>query len=269
METKGKNLTTKVIVLVSYVLMIVVNALANTLPLNGITTGEISNNYENLFAPTGFTFAIWGLIYLLLAAYTLYQLGLFGGNKSAANERLLSRVGILFSISSLANAAWIFCWHYDYIPLSMLLMVIILLCLIFINEALKKETLNSRDKFFISLPFSVYFGWITVATVANVTVLLVSLGWDGFGIAPEVWTVIVLVVAALIGGITSIVNRDVAYGGVIIWAYAGILVKHISTNGYSGEYPAVVTTIIACLLMLTVCLFYILFPHKRVRGQRK
>jgi len=269
METKGKNLTIKVIVLVSYILMIVVNTLANMMPLNGINTGEISNNYANLFAPTGFTFAIWGLIYLLLAAYVLYQLGLFDGNKSEANKKLVSRVGILFSVSSFANAAWIFCWHYDYIPLSVLLMLVILLCLIFINEAIKKEELAVRDKIFIRLPFSVYFGWITVATVANVTVLLVSLGWNGFGLAPEVWTVIILVVAALIGGVTSIVNRDVAYGAVILWAYVGILFKHISASGYSGEYPAVITTTIACLVMLAMCVVYILFSHKHVRGQRK
>jgi len=265
----GENRTAvKALVLISFVLMIVVNTLANLLPLNGITTAEVSALYENLFTPAGFTFAIWGLIYLLLAAYTLYMLGLFRGNRSKANNELARRVGILFSLSSLANAAWIFSWHYDYIPLSTLLMAIILLCLILINKAINKQELTRRDKFFIRLPFSVYFGWITVAAVANVTVLLVSLGWNGFGLSEELWTVIILIVAALIGTVTSITNMDMAYDAVLIWAYFGILAKHISQSGYSWEYPAVVITAASCLVLFAAVLVFIFLSRRRTGGQK-
>ena len=265
----GENRTAvKILTLLSFILMIVVNALANLLPINGITTAEVSNMYENLFAPAGFTFAIWGLIYLLLALYTLYLLGLFRGNLSYANKELTRRVGILFSISSLANVAWIFSWHYDYILLSTLLMAIILLCLISINRAISAFELSSRDRFFIKLPFQVYFGWITVAAVANITVLLVSVGWNGFGLSEEFWTVIILIVAALIGAATGLTFNSPAYGAVLIWAYVGILVKHISQSGYSWQYPAVAITAAACLILLTAVWIFILLS-RRLKAERK
>lgn len=260
----GENRTAvKALALISFVLMIVVNTLANLLPINGITTAEVAELYENLFAPAGFTFAIWGLIYLLLALYTLYLLGLFRGKLSYANKELSRRVGVLFSLSSLANAAWVFSWHYDYILLSTLLMAIILVCLILINIAISDVELSSRDSFFIRLPFQVYFGWITVAAVANITVLLVSLGWNGFGLSEELWTVIIVIVAALIGAVTSKTFCSLAYGGVLIWAYVGILVKHISESGYSWEYPAIVITAAACLILLTAVWLFIFLSRSR------
>ena len=257
METKGKAYFYKIITLVTFILMIVINVSANTIPINGVTTGEVSAFYENLFAPAGYTFAIWGLIYLLLGAYVLYQFGLFGGNNSSANQKLIEKISILFSVSSLANAAWILCWHYDLILLSMLMMVIILCCLILINKSINEVPLTKKDKFFIRLPFSIYFGWITVATVANATVLLVSLGWHGFGLSETTWTIIVLIVAALIGVITSIINRDIAYGATLVWAYIGILIKHTSVNGFAWAYPQVIKTIVICLIFFILSLLYI------------
>jgi len=144
---KVKN-SVKIIAAVTFVIMIVVNVLANTLPINGQTTGEVSNSYPNLFAPAGITFAIWGLIYLLLAAFTLYLLGFFQDYSDTVKADLLNKVGIVFSISSVANAAWIFAWHYHKIPLSMVLMLVILDCLIFINYLVKNEKLTSKVKVF-------------------------------------------------------------------------------------------------------------------------
>lgn len=206
--------------------MITVNALANILPINGRNTGEVSDAYKNLFAPAGITFSIWGLIYLLLAGYTLYQLGIFHKENYNKNEELLNKIGIYFSISSIANVAWILTWHYDLIGLSMVLMLVILCCLILINQNLKKENyLSTRDNIFIRIPFSIYFGWITVATIANATTLLVSFDWKGFGISEPIWTIIILVVGMFIGIATILKNRDIAYGLVIIWAYFGIWIK--------------------------------------------
>ncbi|MGO1368662.1 MAG: tryptophan-rich sensory protein, partial [Senegalia sp. (in: firmicutes)] len=143
----------KVSVIITYIAMIATNALANILPINGLTTGEVSDSFENLFAPAGLTFSIWGLIYLLLGLYSLYQAGLFRDNNRRV--KLLNSVGIIFSISSIANAAWIFSWHYKVLSLSILLMLVILISLITIVKKINKE------KLFISLPFSIYFGWIT------------------------------------------------------------------------------------------------------------
>ena len=139
----------KGLVAVSFLVMVSVNALANILPINGIKTGEVSGFYENLFTPAGFTFGIWGLIYLLLAGYILYQLGLFQ-TKNTLNEDLLNRVGLYFSISSIANTAWIFSWHYHLIVFSMFIMIIILVCLMKIVQEIIKEEFLLREKIFRS-----------------------------------------------------------------------------------------------------------------------
>jgi len=253
----------KIFVTVTFLIMIVVNTLANVLPINGQNTGQVSDAYPNLFAPAGITFAIWGLIYLLLAAFTLYLLGCFQKNSYTTNTELLNKIGLVFSISSIANAAWIFSWHYNMIPLSMLLMVVILVCLIFINYIVVNEKLTTREKFFIRLPFSVYFGWITIATIANATTLLVSLGWNGFGISEQTWAIVIIIVGMLIGSATIIRNRDIAYDLVMLWAYAGIYIKHTSESGFSGQYPAVIYTVIACMIIFVIVGVYVLFSKQK------
>jgi hypothetical protein len=258
----------KILVTVTFLIMIIVNILANTLPINGQTTAEVADSYPNLFAPAGITFAIWGLIYLLLAGFTLYLLGFFQGSLDTIKTDLLNRIGIVFSISSIANAAWIFSWHYNRIPLSMLLMVVILVCLIFINYIVVNEKLTAREKFFIRLPFSVYFGWITVATIANVTTLLVSIGWNGFGIPEPIWAIVIIIVGMLIGSATMIRNRDIAYGLVMLWAYAGIYIKHTSENGFSGQYPAIIYTVIGCMILFVIAEIYVLFSKNHYRKIR-
>jgi len=236
---------------VTFILMVVVNALANILPINGIGTGDVSDSYPNLFAPAGITFAIWGVIYLLLAAYTVFQLGLFKKNRSMS-DALMNKIGVVFSISSIANTVWIFSWHYRIIALSMVLMLLILVCLAIIVSAIRKETLSTKEKIFVKLPFSIYFGWITVATIANLTTLLVSVGWNGFGLSQTVWAVAIIAIGAIIGIITILSNKDYAYGLVILWAYAGILIKHVSATGFNGMYPAVMITTIAAMVLVVV-----------------
>lgn len=244
--------------------MIVVNSLANILPINDIDTGQVSDSYPNLFAPAGSTFAIWGLIYLLLAGYTLYQLGIFQGNTTIDKTELLNKIGILFSVSSIANASWIFAWHYDIIPLSMLLMVVILICLILINQLTSREQFSKNEYFFIRLPFSVYFGWITVATIANAIVLLVSWGWKDFILSDAAWTVIVIAIGLFIGLATMLKNRDVAYGLAIVWAYSGILLKHTSPEGFGSQYPTIINTTIVCIVLLLLAEAYLLISKKKI-----
>jgi len=250
-----------IFVLITYLAMIIVNGLANALPINGMITGDISDSYPNLFAPTGITFIIWGVIYLLLAAHSAYQLGLFCKKGEEVKTALLKEVGILFSISSLANVAWIFAWHYKNILLSLLFMLIILVCLMLIYVRINKETLTANEKVFIRLPFSVYFGWITVATIANATVLLVSLlgsNLNLLGISEVVWTVVILLIGLAIGAFTTFKNRDIPYGLVIVWAYIGILIKHLlaQPDGFNSQYPAVIVTVIISLVMLVATLVF-------------
>lgn len=243
MQTPSRTASTpvKVLVVLTYLVMIATNALANALPINGRSTGEVSDSYPNLFAPAGVTFSVWGVIYLLLAAHVLYQLGLFRqrDGEAAGRRSLLQRVGILFSVSSLVNASWLVTWHYDLIALSTVLLATLLVLLILITRTIQRERLSGREKNFIRLPFSVYFGWITVATIANITIWLVSIGWDGFGIAEPTWAVIIVAVGALIAVAVILRDRDPAYALVLIWAYFGIWLKHNSAEGWDGAYPQV------------------------------
>lgn len=246
------KLRIKISVVITFIVMIVVNALANIIPINGIDTGGVSDSFPNLFAPAGFTFVIWGLIYLLLAGYTFYQL--IFNKKDSIRKDLLNKNGIIFSISSIANALWIIAWHYKIIYVSIVLMAIILICLIIIVNSIRKEDLTLKEKIFIKLPFSTYFGWITVATIANMTTLLVSLGWNGFGIPEAIWTIIIILVGAIISILTIIKNKDYVYGVVVVWAYIGILIKH--TNVFNSMYPGVIITVIISLGLVVAANMY-------------
>lgn len=237
------NTIRKILGGVAYITMVVINFLANDLPLNNRSTGDISNAYPNLFAPAGPAFSIWGLIYLLLGGYVFYQFV----NKDKKTKDLIRKINPLFIATSLANISWIFAWHYDYIGLSVLIMATLLFLLIKIANILHKEQFTSLKKLFIWAPFSVYFGWITVASIANITVFLVSIGWDRFGIANFVWTSIILLVGALIGILRMHKDKNIAYGMVFIWAYSWILFKHVSASGFDGQYPNVIATVIVCL----------------------
>lgn len=245
----------KIIAGVAYVAMVVVNFLANSIPINNRGTGVISDAYPNLFAPAGLTFAIWGLIYLLLFGYVVYEFV----NKSPKIEDLLKKINPFFIASSLANIAWIFAWHYDYIGLSVLIMALLLILLIKIADILRAEQFFVLEKLFIKTPFSVYFGWITVAAIANITVFLVSVGFKGFGIKDFVWTSIILLVGALIGILRMLKDRSVPYGLVLVWAYSGILLKHISATGFNRQYPSVIVTVIVCLVAFLGTIFILAY----------
>jgi len=253
----------KALTALTFLLMVGVNGLANALPINGLQTGQVSDSYPNLFAPAGVTFAIWGLIYVLLAFYTLYQLGLFRENGASAPDYNEDRIRVIFVLSSLCNTAWIFSWHYRLISLSLILISGILICLIQINLALTDSTLTGRERFFVRLPFSVYFGWITVATIANATTLLVDLGWDGFGLSESTWTVVILLTGMLIGVTTMFRNRNAAYGLVLIWAYGGIWLKHTSGNGFSGQYTAVIYTVLLCIVVYAASEIYLFLKQSK------
>jgi hypothetical protein len=240
-----KNTLIKIITGLAYVAMVVVNFLANSLPINNRGTGEISNAYPNLFAPAGPAFSIWGLIYLLLGGYVLYQFM----KKEQKIEEILQKINPLFIVTSLANISWIFAWHNDYIALSVLIMATLLIFLIKIADILRAEQFTALEKISIWAPFSVYFGWITVATIANITVFMVSIGWKGFGIADFVWTSIILLIGALIGILRMRKDRNIAYGLVLVWAYSWILFKHLSISGFGGQYPSIIVTVIVCLAL--------------------
>lgn len=243
-----KNKFVKILAGLTYIAMVVVNFLANGLPINNRSTGAISDAYPNLFAPAGPAFAIWGLIYLLLGGYIIYQFI----KKDQKTEQLLQKINPLFIATSLANISWIFAWHYDYIGLSVLIMATLLILLIKISDLLRAKQFKTLEKISIWAPFSIYFGWITVATIANITVFLVSIGWNGFGIADFVWTSIILLIGVTIGILRMRKDKNIAYGLVLVWAYSWILFKHLSASGFAGQYPTIIVTVMISLGLLTL-----------------
>lgn len=193
--------------------MLLMNYLANALPLNGKTTGALSDAYPNLFVPAGITFSIWGIIYLLLVVYTIIQF-------KDQNSAVVSRIGWLFAASCLLNALWIVCWHYQKLPLSLLVMSGLLLSLIWINLLIKDLSYG-----WIKAAFGIYLGWICIATIANVTALLVDNNLKGSFISEETWTILLIAAGALIASL-SLYRLDNAFLGLsVIWAFAGIIIK--------------------------------------------
>ena len=223
-----------------------INILATTLPFNGQSTAEISDRFKVYFVPAGYVFSIWGVIYLGWIAFTVFQL------RPASKHNLrLRRLGYLFAISNLANAAWLFCWHYNRFGLSVIVMLTLLALLIasYLQLNVNRSFVGSAEYWSVDVLFSVYLGWITVATVANVSDWLYFVKWDGFGIPAQTWAVIMLAVASVLGLAMAWLRRDVAYLAVLIWAFVGIAVKQASA-------PTVVLSAwIAAALMLALLLF--------------
>jgi len=241
-----KNLLWQMIVTVVTLATLVVNGLANALPLNGLETGEISDRFAIYFVPAGYVFSIWGLIYLGLLAFTVYQ-----ALPAQRENPRLQRIRGWYTLSGLANIVWIFLWHYEVFPLTIVAMLIILGSLIvtFLRLGIGVSAAATGETWAVRVPFSIYLGWISVATVANATQLLYYLNWNGFGIAPEAWAVIMLVVAAGIALAMSLTRGNIAYVLVFVWAYAGIAVKHAPT-----PVVAIPAGVLAVLLGLSLFL---------------
>jgi hypothetical protein len=207
--------------MLAFVVTVLVNAGANALPLNGRTAGEISDSLPSYFTPAGYTFSIWSLIYLSLLGYTVYQL------LPAQRERpFQSQIGWLFVANCIANSGWIFAWHFGFYTLSVFIMLAILTTLIAIyirlGNGLPGRDVPTAERYLVHFPFSLYLGWITVATIANIASVSAYLGWDGFGIPGPVWSAIMMGVAVVVAGLLLFNRRDFAFAGVLVWALFGI-----------------------------------------------
>lgn len=224
----------KYINLIFFAGMVTMNYLANALPVNGKTTGELSDAYPNLFVPAGITFSIWGIIYLLLALFCVVQ---FTGREKTNVEA----IGWLFALSCLLNGLWIVAWHYEKLPLSLLIMLGLLITLILINSAMRNEPSGITKA-----AFGIYLGWICIATIANVTALLVSLNWNGGVFSEEVWTIIMVAAGAAIAVATVIRFNNPFVGLSVVWALAGIVLKR------SADYRLIVIAAVVCLTIVAV-----------------
>lgn len=242
--------------LIGFIATIVVNGLANALPLNGVGTGEVSDFYPNLFAPAGITFAVWGVIYLLLGLFIIYQLGFLSKGKMKHLE-VVFRIKWIFFIGSAANVMWIFSWHYGRIFISVLMMLVLLRSLAEIYDKIYQIKYNTIfEKLAVKWAFSIYLGWISVATIANITTYLVSVNWNGFGISQQTWTMIVLLVATIITLGFVFYKKDMAYAVVTEWALFGILMKHLTV--FEGQHNGVITVTAFSMFVILASIFLIM-----------
>lgn len=229
-----------------YIFMIVMNTMANTLPLNGIATGAVSFKYPNLFQPSGITFSIWGIIYILLLIFIIIQ---FKSMKNLHDEdvkQLFITINLLFALTSVLNGLWLFAWHYDKMILSTIIMLFLLITLIFIVKKISFMPFLSRAA------FSTYLGWITIATIANITITLVKIGVPSYRPIAVLTTVVVLLVGLAISLMWIIKEKDYIFGFVIIWAFIGIFLRHIRQENLPRLYPMIISVVAICFICLLV-----------------
>jgi hypothetical protein len=234
--------TKRFLMILSLVLTLVVNFLANSLPINGLTTGDISDRFPILFVPAGYVFSIWGLIYLALIGFAIYSF-----TPQGLEEKRINRIWGWFVAANLFNTAWIFLWHYLQFTLTLIpivgLLVSLMMVYLKLGVGLEKRSLVSR--LLVDTPFSIYLGWATVAVVANVTQVLYTTGWRGAPLSEALWAAVMLVVASVLGLLMIFTRREVAYPLVLVWAFVGIWVKQ-------GDTPLVATTALATAILLGV-----------------
>jgi hypothetical protein len=237
--------------IIVFALTVLVNGLAGgTTTLGGKLTAEISDANPTLITPAGYVFSIWGVIYILLGIFVVFQ-----ALPSQKERSYRERIGWLFVLSNLLNIAWLFLWQFEYLSLSVVLMFLLLstLIAIYLRLNIGKSTVTLREKLAVHTPFSVYLGWITIASIANVAVTLVSVKWDGFGISQETWATLIIIIALLITLLVIATRRDLAYGLVIIWALLGIGVKQsVNQNIVTTIEISAVIIMIALALSILV-----------------
>lgn len=226
---------------------LVINFLAQTPTLNGITTADVANRYPNsLYFPANSAFSIWGIIYSFIIAYLIYQ-----ALPAQRNNAQLNKIGWLFVATNVFNALWLLAFQYFQFVLSMVFMLGLLASLlaIYVRLDIGGAPVSRRDKWLVHVPFSIYLGWITAATIANATYVLTDLGWNGFGLGNEVWAVIMLTVTGIVAGFMVLSRRDIAYGLVIVWAVGWIAARYWNSAFTTTAYAAALVAAVVALLV--------------------
>ncbi|MFX0197681.1 MAG: tryptophan-rich sensory protein [Candidatus Hodarchaeota archaeon] len=231
--------------IVAFLLTVLVNSLAgSTTLLGGKNTAEISDANPTLITPAGYVFAIWGVIYVLLGIFVIVQ-----ALPREKGKEYHGKISWLFVLSSGVNIIWLFLWQFEYLAVSVILMFLLLASLlaVYLRLDIGKSEVGLRENLTVHLPFSTYLGWITIASIANVSVTLVSVGWDGWGIRPETWATLIVIIALVIAVLVVVTRKDIAYGLVVIWAFVGIAVKQ-------SENPNIVTLTQASAIIVFITL---------------
>lgn len=227
----------------AFLLVVLVNLMSSALPLNNQSIGEISAKYPSLFTPAGYTFSIWGAIYTALLFFVVYQ-----ALPSQRKAVRISGISPLFQASCMANAAWLFAWHYEFLTVSLLIMLVLLATLALIYRALlpQIERASIKEHLLVHLPFSLYTGWVTLATLANVSAVQTGNGWDDVGLSAIDWTLLKIAIAGAIGATMVLRYRDAIFVLVVAWAAYGIADMQSATPAVSGA--ATTLALLALLL---------------------
>ncbi len=247
----------KLITILSLTGVVFFNALATLVSSNNGDNEKLSERYPNLLAPSESIFVIWIFIFLGLWGYVIYQFSTMRGKDSHISEVTLTRINIYFIINTVLNVLWTFALAFELLWLSVPLIVGILYTLVRITGYIAGDTLSLWDKIFIRVPFSLYFGWVTYATVANLITWLVSIEWDGFGIRQGVWAVVLLIVTSIFAVTMMYKRMDWIYGFAVLWAFVGILINHLSPDGWDGTYPSVIVALTIVISILSVLTLYV------------
>ncbi len=241
-QTNSGGIWRQVGVVAATIFALTLNILATTLPLNGQTTGEISDKFPVYFVPAGYVFSIWGVIYIGWIAYNIYQAG-----AAKRNNPLLASIAPWYILSGLANGLWIVAWHYNQFVISLGIMLVLLVSLIMVYAKLAAQPPVSRvAAWALYLPFSVYLAWVSVATIANATSTFYDLGWTAEASGP-MWAAIMIGVGTVLALAFSWLRADIGFVAVFVWAFVGIYVKHSDT-------PLVAWTALAAAVVLVISL---------------
>ena len=225
--------------------VLVVNAMANAVPLGGQTTGEVSAKFPSMFTPAGYVFSIWGVIYLFLIGFVTWQL-----LPSQLKDTQVHKIYPAFLLSCFANATWIFAWHYNQVLLSFLLMLVLLGSLVWLYRLLQHQSNATGLRYWcLVFPFSIYTAWITVASIANLSTLQLHYGVQDFGLNEAHQVVVKIALAAAIAISLLFRKRDAAFVLVVIWAAIGIAVKQADSLLISGA--AGVIALLCTVLVLS------------------
>lgn len=216
-----------------FVIAFTVSNLSQLQVLGGVTNKDISDKYDTVFTPAGLTFSIWGLIYLSLFGFTIYHLiRAYKDDVHDDSNQDLLKIGNLFIVNNIATTFWVFAFTYEYLFTSMLLIIIQLITLIkiFINLNLYDNDKTFNNKLFTQFPLTIYFAWLCVANIANISLYLVFINWDGFGISPSVWAIVMILVTVVLSAFIVIGKKNPFFGLVVIWALYGIILKRESVD---------------------------------------
>ncbi|MEJ8803299.1 hypothetical protein [Pontibacter sp. H249] len=242
-----------------FLLHLVPSQLTQLEVFNNQTIGDVSAKYPALFTPAGITFSIWGLIYLGLLAFCIFHLiKAFKEPVSHETNVDLQRLGFLFMANNLATGAWTIAWVNEWLVISAVLILIQLATLLAMHLRLNifDTSRSAASRWLTQVPLSLYFGWIIIATVANISSALVGLGWDGFGLSEGLWTTLMIIAATLIVMFVVFSRSNPFIGLVGIWALYGIILKHREIR--VEESPQIITTAwvgLAVLALVVVLVF--------------